>query len=715
MLAVLTLTTPLLLGGLTLLALPLIAHWLHRRSRRTIVFPSIALLVETVAQQSQFHRLKRWLLLALRLLAVACIVLAFTRPVWESSDAGAAVGDDAAVAVVLVVDVSASTGQESGGVVELTSLQATASAVLDDLEPGLDVAGVVLANGSPRAVFSKLSANVAGLRSEIARLSPTFERADIAGAFVVAGKLLAEHEGARRLVVVSDLQRSNWSDVLGDSSLSDALPAGTVVSVVPSPEGVTPNVGLSRPRHFPALPLAGEPFDVTVHVSNGSKSTRQVRVTCERTVGDGSGIVLGRDEQTVTLTANEHRDVSFRIPEMDAERQIVRLEAKVDDGFPVDDVAWLVVETSARTPVVVLSDDDPSEPGSSAYYLLRALAPSEETSTRFAPRHAPSSALSRELIDTAPMIVVGYLGALTGEQAQLLTEFVREGGGLVLFSGEGPVGRSLQALEEASEGGFLPWQPGPRLTSRGEREARHLTGGRWRSRWLRAFDEQSQLVLQQIPFDKTWAAGAVSPAGEVLLTFDDGRPALGVRSVERGMVVLANFSPESTTSDLARHGAFVAFTQMLVQASVPEVTRERRPVVGQAWMWRSRFAESALSELSVVGADDEPIGLASQQEADQLVLLIPPMKEPGLYQLLRRGVVLEAVAVGLDERESDLTRIASTDIEARLGVTGGVVTADGSSDGTVLELRGRPLWGEFFAAALVAIGLELFLLGWWRR
>ncbi len=711
-LALLTLTTPLLLGGLSLLALPLIAHWLHRHSRRTLVFPSIALLVQTVAQQSQFHRLKRWLLLALRLFAIACIVLAFTRPVWQSADAGTGVTEGSSAAVVFLVDVSASTGRRHDGLVELEALKAAAAEILRDLQPGRDVAGIIIADAAPRSVFPRLSANLTGLTSELNRLAPTYERADLQTALAAAGKLLETHTGPRRLYILSDLQRSNWSEVLEASRPGESLPSDVQVSVI-ARTGATPNVSLSRPRRFPTLPLSGEPFDVTVSVGNHSPTTRQVRLICERTAGDGTGTILGRDEQTVALTANERRDVSFRVASLDEERQFVRLEAVGEDGLEADNVAWLVVETVARTPVLVLSDDDPQEPGSAGYYLSRALAPTAESPTRFLPAHLRTAELTAERVSGAAVIVVGYLGALNEPQAGILANFVRQGGGLVIFSGEGPVDRNLQALAAAGAGGLLPWSPGPRRLA-SVREPRRLGNGRWQSRWLRAFDEQSQLALQTIQFPRVWAAGAISPAAEVLLHFDDGTPAVGVRAVERGTIVVCNFSPESTTSDLARHGAFVAFTQMMVQAAVPEAREQSQPLVGQSWNWSSRFSESETVGLKAVGPAGQALALTTRNTGNGYAPQLPRTSRPGIYRLERRGVVLEATAVSLDEREGPLDRLAAADVEQRLAASGtNIVTLE--QDGRPPPLRGRPLWGEFLSAALAAIALELFLLGWWRR
>ena len=128
LLAILSLTTPLMLGGLVLLSLPLLAHLLNRHARRTVVFPTIRLLQASAATQSKLFKLRRLILLSLRLLLVALVVFAFARPVWFSSQSQAAAQDGSA-GVVLLVDTSLSAGQSTTGVPLLQSLQAAAGRV----------------------------------------------------------------------------------------------------------------------------------------------------------------------------------------------------------------------------------------------------------------------------------------------------------------------------------------------------------------------------------------------------------------------------------------------------------------------------------------------------------------------------------------------------------------------------------------------------------
>ena len=54
------------------------------------------------------------------------------------------------------------------------------------------------------------------------------------------------------------------------------------------------------------------------------------------------------------------------------------------------------------------------------------------------------------------------------------------------------------------------------------KDALRSTGGKWQSRLLADFDEQSQIAMAQIRFQRTWTVGAVRLDAKVLLTFSDG-------------------------------------------------------------------------------------------------------------------------------------------------------------------------------------------------
>ncbi len=71
---------PLLLYGLLLLAIPIIIHLFQLRRFKKVPFSNVAFLKPLLSQTRQSRTLKKWIVLITRLLAIACIVLAFAQP-----------------------------------------------------------------------------------------------------------------------------------------------------------------------------------------------------------------------------------------------------------------------------------------------------------------------------------------------------------------------------------------------------------------------------------------------------------------------------------------------------------------------------------------------------------------------------------------------------------------------------------------------------------
>ncbi|QDT47236.1 hypothetical protein Pan258_12670 [Symmachiella dynata] len=709
-----SLTTPLLLTGLTLLALPVIAHLVNRHSRQTLIFPTIALLAAVTAKHARLSRLRRLILLLLRMLAFTCIVLAFTRPVWFNEGyANQSHANDTA-AVVLVLDTSASTNQRIDGVSISERMRGTAKQTLDALRSGTDVANIVLADSAPQAMFPRLTANLPGLQNELSQFQPSEERANFSTALGIAGKLLSEHTGKRDIVVISDMQAANWSDFLGNDALSEMLPKGTRVRFAEIKGAARENIALHNPQHFPSRPLADQTCDVTAQITNYSNQTKQVPVTV---VIQQGGNQETTQSQTLSLSAGEQQTVTFGTT-VPAAGLLTATFSIPNDDLDVDNRAYLAVETSARLPVLVVSDDDPQQPGTAAYYMMRALMPRDDQTDPYAAEHIRSRELADKPLEQYAAVFVGYLAQLSVEAAGAIVNYVDAGGGVVFFCGDGPVKENLAALQvTAGERGLLPWMPEERVRFSRQPEPLRITSGRWQSRWFREFDEQSQLAVSQIHFNQVWAAGVPDPNAEVLLMFSDGRPALGSRLFGRGQLVLAGFSPDATSSDLGKHGTFVAWMQILAKSLRPEEERFRNSPPGKTYDFPQKFAmETADGQLRIQTEDGIAVPSRTTTLADRISISLLEPQTSGIYRVTDGDRTLAAVGINVDPRESDLEAInidrlqgfvASQGVETDLQIAGSWESS--------LEYTGRPLWGNCLTLAMCAIGCEMFLLGLWRR
>ena len=94
---------PLFLFGLAAAAIPILIHLFTRRRPREVRFPSLEFLAEVNQSEIRRLKLKQWLLLLLRTLAVAAIALAMSRPALPG---GAGRRNEASTTLVALVDVS---------------------------------------------------------------------------------------------------------------------------------------------------------------------------------------------------------------------------------------------------------------------------------------------------------------------------------------------------------------------------------------------------------------------------------------------------------------------------------------------------------------------------------------------------------------------------------------------------------------------------------
>jgi len=711
-------TTPALLGGVALVALPIVAHLLNRRAKRKVVFPSIALLAASSASQSQLFKLRRWWLLLLRCLAVVLLAAAFARPLWvntpqSEAQAHSAAGDQRGRAAVLLVDVSASSAQRTAGVTALHSLQAAAGRTLDNLLTGADVANLVTASARPGAALPTLSANLEALRARLQKLEPTAERADLAGALTLAGKQLARHDGPRHVVILSDLQATNWRPALRSLSGANPFPDHTRITLVPISGAAPGNLALADANVTPPRPLTDERCRATVTLVNHSDAPRNV--TVQLTI-DGSPT----DERAVTVQPRQQRDVGFDLTLPQPDQHTLRFDLSDDqsDALPIDNQRYLTVRAVRRPRVVVLGDDAPDEPGTASYFLMRALAPRGTTRDGFAVRHVTSAQAEWADFREAGVIVVSRVNELDRAVLTVLHRHLDRGGGVVFYCGDGPVAANLSQFNQITQSVGAPLQLGARRNLAARGDALTLAEADWQAPLLNPFDARDADGFARIQFHRVWTVTEPSEAARVLMRFNDGTPALAQQRIGRGRMIQANFSPALPDSDLGKYGAFVALTQRLAAFLRPEASPSRVGIVGRSLTFELDETEAAPMEaLRIIDPNGDPLPASAyaRSSADSVVSINHP-RRPGFYEAVAGDTRVHVAAANVHRDESDLRRMSADNVKRRLSASGAVAQVDAAGDRGALDAeRGTPLWGWFLLAAMGVFAVELALVSWWRR
>ena len=102
---------PILLASLPLVGLPILIHLINRQRHRTIRWGAMMFLLDAKRLTRGMARLRYWLIMAMRMLAIAGLIFAVARPL-ASGRFGLTLGGRADTAII-VLDRSSSMEQRS--------------------------------------------------------------------------------------------------------------------------------------------------------------------------------------------------------------------------------------------------------------------------------------------------------------------------------------------------------------------------------------------------------------------------------------------------------------------------------------------------------------------------------------------------------------------------------------------------------------------------
>jgi hypothetical protein len=597
---------PWFLLGLLGLAVPL---WLHRFARQTEqkqAFASLMFLEASEVRRSRRHELRYWLLLALRLLLLALVALAFAGPLWRI--ANPANGKGGATLHVIAMDISMSMNHGTNW--ERAQQRATelAAAVR-----GADRVMLVAADNRLRVLQEPVFAGQAGtLRAAIAALKPGYSRLDY-GALVSGSASWGAGPGERVMLhLVSDMQQS--ASPLRFADLQP--PPGVTLDLV--------DVGAGEPGNLRVSQVA---------LAERNASEAVVRIEGDPAAAKGRSLVLevnGVERARRALPTNLAFPVLQRFDVGELGEGEHRLSARLvpQDSLPQDDAYFALVRRVQPRVLLIAAAPNADD----AVYLRAALQSLE--SPRFNVEVVAAAAVATRSLAEFAAVVVSDAGVLTPAAADLLTSYASAGGAVLLTLGP----RTLQ----------LPSVPisGARLAT-----GRARAAGNEPARVAEV--EQSHPVLRDpglwrtIQFFRHVPVQAPKDA-TVLMRFENGTPLLLEQQLHTGKLLTLASPLDRAWNDLAIHPLFVQFVAEATAYLAGARAEAATATVGAA-------LESDLARRGG-GQVFDPSGkrtvmLDGTTAGPQLV---PEL--PGYYEV-RGGGRSDFIAVNVDARESSLTRL----------------------------------------------------------
>jgi hypothetical protein len=664
---------PWLLTGLAAVGLPVLIHFLTRARSRRVAFPPFRFLVEACAGQQAIHRLRTFVLLALRSLAVLALVLLFARPFLKPRVAAAS--GEARRRAVLLLDGSLSMRAVQGGVTLFDRAKAEAADVLRGLAVG-DEAAVIVVGATPRPLLPALSANIPALHEALVKCEATWELGDFQAALALAGRLMG---GGGTIYVFSDFQKSNWSSV-------GELPPGMSYRLRQVAARPVANVALAGAALVPEEPVAGENAEVLCAVFNCTSQPREETVHLQ----------LGEFAQQRRLTIPPYSTANCAFTVTFPNEGVFTGSAWIEpDDLREDDTRYLAVNVRKAMQVALISDSDAADARSAAFFVAHALQPSTNSAPGLSLVRRHGQDVDRGVLETADVFLLVAPVALTGEAAETITRRVREGA------------RFLAVLDGPTTPGLVPAAFNPPF-----RLSRPVTSDKGEvlvpgARAL--FPDTDAGDWSAVSFRRHYQNEVLAGRGnEVLLAFPDGSAAVTLSPVGKGAAVFLNLPLTPDGGEFVGSPLFPSSLHELLRAlrrsaDAPEVTP------GAPWFLDvGTRGEGALTVLDPQGGRVESQVIASGRKTR---LALPAAKVPGLYLVKQNGAVAGAAAVNVDHRESDTRPISPESLRVPAG---SALTVVRDEEDLLLAGKARQLWPQLAAVVVACLAAEMLLLGCWR-
>ncbi|MEX0725741.1 MAG: BatA and WFA domain-containing protein [Planctomycetaceae bacterium] len=647
--------------GIAAVGLPLAVHWLTKPRPVRMPLSTLRFVREAVTQRRTRHRLRDFIVLALRTLAVLLVAFAIARPQFGEEPLVADSQSGSALRVV-ILDVSQSMGALDRGVAAFERGRTLAADHLR-YRPGLRV-NLILAGASSRSAFEQPSQNFEALRDELSQASVRPERLDINRAIAKAAEMLAleseNDDRGRELVIISDFQRSNWARA--DFS---PLPQQTQIQLQAAGSDAAPaNVALLRSQ-IRKRTAAGEATQLEIEIGNYSSVDQ--RVATEVVVGDATFRVEGMcpaNRRTTFVQEIQLRQTGWQIG-------TARL-TKINDALAADDERAFIVEVRAKPLYSLLTRQSADHRPSSSYFLERALAPDsdrpEEASVRVV-RIDPVN-VNRDSFAAADLIVIDHPGKMSADNVTLFADLLRRGLPILYVAGETIDATNLHLLVEAAGGGL---QMPVAFTPPSQDQPRHglfLTSVRDDAAPFEIFGESRQAMTGRLRFGGGLNSSRLENTldDDVLATYNDGTACLVLTFFDAGALAVLN--ADLARSNIATSEAFVPLLDQLVERLLQRRTTVTEATGGEPIVIRLPADVGPASELQIVGPPLKQHELVSVgeivDEGAGAVWRWPSPDKPGAYRVMRGDETVFALPVGLPEEESPLERIAPDVLKNRL-------------------------------------------------
>ena len=682
-----TFLNPAILFGLLAASIPVIIHLLNLRKLKKIEFSTLQFLKELQKNKIRKIKLKQWLLLALRVLIILCIVTAFARPTLVGVSIGGTTSAAKTTAVFILDDTfSMSVIDENGSY--FNQAKETIKDLLTQFEEG-DEVGVILVSHQPEEI--ELTSNLNKFKEEVDAVSISSASGKLNNAIIKAAEVIGNTKNFNKeIYLFTDFQKGRLASDDEIIDLKEQLAEQVrLYSFDYSGKEVT-NFGIDDFKINTQIFEKDKPVKFEAVVKNYSERAKDNLVVSLFINGERSA------QQSVNLNPGESKTINLEAPANNYGISDVFVEIEEDD-LQEDNIRYTSFNIPQKIPVLILADNPIDTK------LIEAVLKSVSEQGYFDLTIKKTDQISAVQLDNYKVVIL--ISSNFNNAKEKLNGFLNSGKGVIIFP-----------TSEENQNNFTNSLNSLGLTSNGIVK---LDGGH-----SIRFDEVDfnhplfenifiDEKKKQIDSPELFSFYKINPAGKgkSIISLEEKSSFLSEYSFGNGKILLFNTSPVFSWSDFPIKSIFAPLITKSVIYLASGNSGDGKYLAGETL--NINVSERTLPQIKVKRPDnnEEIININANQGTGNISYA--NTFTAGNYKFFSGEKLLSTVSVNTDPAESVTEYLSESEFEdylKKINFNGSHIRIEKGENPAQMILQARfgsELWRYFLLAAIILAIVEM--------
>ena len=672
---------PTFLIGLAAIAIPIIIHLFNFRKYKKVYFTNVQFLKELKQESDSKSKLKEWLILAMRILAIACLVFAFAQPFIPGKTK--AVQGEKAISIYIDNSFSMESTNKKGTLLENAKEYATEI--------------VNTFNASDK--FQLITNDFEGKHQRFVSKEEFMEQLNdvkISSATKILNDVVKRQQDFlqnsssknKRIFLLSDFQKN--TSVFNKTDIDTSM----VVSCIPIASSEVSNVYIDSVWFETPVQQFGT--QQIIHATVINKSTKDIENGTLKLFINNAQVSLN----SFNVSAGGKKDVSisFTVKVKGINKGALKIE---DYPITYDDNFYFSFNAQTTINALVINGKETKTSGN-----FKSLM---ENDSLFVYQENNESSIDYSTFSKTNIIVLNELSSLTSGLTSELQKFVSNGGSLVIFPNKKA---DLESYNTAFQNLQLP-QITKLDTVNTKTQSINFEQGLYEGVFDK-IDQRMDLpkVFEHFEFTKTTNSNSQS-----LVLLQNGQFLISLNPLGKGKVYLFSIPSDENSSNLLKHALFVpTLIKMSILSLKPSPIYYKTAVnEAIALNTNSNFSDKPLHIIK----DDKKIDIIPEHRLVNnatTVFTQNQITEAGYYEVFENDNSIKDLAFNFDRKESDMNFMTADDLQKQIDEKGlkniSIIQPDEKTLTNALQEvnDGKKLWKLFLILALIFLAAEILII-----